>query len=82
MSIGACHVRLFFRLLLWYLSIFVGLANWQNIDLSTMMFPSEMKVDYIRVYQRKGHMNTGCNPKDYPRGMQEKSERHDVGFFD
>jgi hypothetical protein len=31
-----------------------------------MMFPAELKVDYIRVYQRKGHMNTGCNPKDYP----------------
>ncbi|KIM38469.1 glycoside hydrolase family 16 protein [Hebeloma cylindrosporum] len=40
--------------------------NWQNIDLSTMMFPAEMKVDYVRVYQRKGQTNTGCNPKEYP----------------
>ena len=31
-----------------------------------MTFPAEYKVDYIRVYQRKGQKNTGCNPKNYP----------------
>jgi len=31
-----------------------------------MMFPAELKIDYVRVYQRKGQTNTGCNPKDYP----------------
>ena len=41
-------------------------ANWQPIDLSTMTFPAEYKVDYIRVYQRTGQTNTGCNPKNYP----------------
>ncbi|KAF9044091.1 glycoside hydrolase family 16 protein [Panaeolus papilionaceus] len=40
--------------------------NWQPIDLSTMMFPSEFKIDYVRVYQRKGQTNTGCNPPNYP----------------
>lgn len=40
--------------------------NWQNIDLSTMIFPAELKFDYVRVYQRKGHINVGCDPKDYP----------------
>lgn len=25
-----------------------------------------MYVDYVRVYQRKGHENIGCDPKDYP----------------
>ncbi|KDR79505.1 hypothetical protein GALMADRAFT_1243340 [Galerina marginata CBS 339.88] len=40
--------------------------NWQTIDLSSMQFPAEMKVDYIRVYQRKGQTNTGCSPKNYP----------------
>ncbi|TFK35297.1 beta-glucan synthesis-associated protein-domain-containing protein [Crucibulum laeve] len=40
--------------------------SWQTIDLSTMSFPSEMKFDYVRVYQRKGSVNTGCNPPDYP----------------
>ncbi|KAJ3494568.1 hypothetical protein NLJ89_g10781 [Agrocybe chaxingu] len=40
--------------------------NWQTIDTSTMMFPAELKFDYVRVYQRKGQINVGCNPKDYP----------------
>ncbi|PPQ73668.1 hypothetical protein CVT26_010760 [Gymnopilus dilepis] len=40
--------------------------SWQNINLASMIFPAEMKIDYVRVYQRKGHTNTGCNPKDYP----------------
>ena len=30
------------------------------------MFPSEFLIDYVRVYQRKGHTNIGCDPKDYP----------------
>ncbi|KAF8987327.1 beta-glucan synthesis-associated [Cyathus striatus] len=40
--------------------------NWQTIDLTTMIFPAELKFDYVRVYQRKGQSNVGCNPKDYP----------------
>ncbi|KAF8625530.1 hypothetical protein AX15_005334 [Amanita polypyramis BW_CC] len=40
--------------------------NWQTIDLSTMIFPAELRFDYVRVYQRKGHINVGCNPKNYP----------------
>ncbi|KAG1867668.1 beta-glucan synthesis-associated [Suillus subluteus] len=40
--------------------------NWQTIDLSTMIFPAEMLVDYVRVYQRKGQTNIGCSPADYP----------------
>ena len=31
-----------------------------------MLFPGEMKVDYVRVYQRKNEINIGCDPKDYP----------------
>ena len=41
-------------------------ANWQPINLATMIFPAEYKVDYIRVYQRTGQTNTGCDPKNYP----------------
>jgi hypothetical protein len=41
-------------------------ANWQTIDTSTMIFPGEMLVDYVRVYQRKGQTNVGCSPKDFP----------------
>jgi hypothetical protein len=44
----------------------VGTDNWQTIDLTTMVFPAEMLVDYVRVYQRDGETNIGCNPPDYP----------------
>ncbi|KAG2004925.1 beta-glucan synthesis-associated protein KRE6 [Coprinopsis cinerea AmutBmut pab1-1] len=40
--------------------------NWQTIDLSTMIFPGEMLVDYVRVYQRRDAINIGCDPPDYP----------------
>ena len=50
----------------WPICTWHNTANWQTIDLSTMTFPAEYKVDYIRVYQRKGQTNTGCNPKNYP----------------
>ena len=40
-------------------------ADWQQIDLATMQFPAEMLVDYVRVYQRKGQTNVGCDPPGY-----------------
>ncbi|KAJ7211437.1 beta-glucan synthesis-associated [Mycena rebaudengoi] len=40
--------------------------NWQDIKLETMVFPAEMLVDYVRVYQRDGETNIGCNPSDFP----------------
>jgi len=40
--------------------------NWQTIDLTTMQFPAVMLIDYVRVYQRKGQTNIGCNPQNYP----------------
>ncbi|KAG6907629.1 hypothetical protein DXG01_008165 [Tephrocybe rancida] len=40
--------------------------NWQTIDLSTLVFPAEMLIDYVRVYQRKGVTNVGCSPRDFP----------------
>ncbi|KAI0047870.1 glycoside hydrolase family 16 protein [Auriscalpium vulgare] len=40
--------------------------NWQTIDTTTMTFPSELLIDYVRVYQRKDSQNIGCNPPDYP----------------
>lgn len=41
-------------------------ASWQTIDLTTMTFPTEMLVDYVRIYQRKGYENVGCSPDGYP----------------
>ena len=34
--------------------------------MSTQTFPAEMRVDYVRVYQRRGETNIGCNPENYP----------------
>ena len=31
-----------------------------------MIFPAIMQVDYVRVYQRAGQTNIGCDPPDYP----------------
>jgi hypothetical protein len=30
-----------------------------------MMFLLEFLIDYVRVYQRKGYTNVGCDPKEY-----------------
>lgn len=40
--------------------------GWQKIDPSTLTFPTEMLIDYVRIYQRKGHENIGCSPDNYP----------------
>jgi hypothetical protein len=40
--------------------------GWQAINLPSMTFPTEMLIDYVRIYQRKGHENVGCSPDDYP----------------
>lgn len=40
--------------------------SFQKVDLANMVFPSELKIDYVRVYQRKGQKNIGCDPRDYP----------------
>ena len=48
-----------------------------------MEFPSEMLVDYVRVYQRKGQTNIGCDPPGYPtadyisRHLDTYSSKHD-----
>lgn len=28
-------------------------------------FPAHFRIDYVRVYQKKGQKNVGCDPKDY-----------------
>ena len=39
--------------------------NFQTVDFSNLAFPSEMLIDYVRVYQRSdGKM--GCDPSDRP----------------
>ena len=67
-SIWACRVRCIIRSSIPHPLIVRTnpLANWQVIDLSTMTFPGEFKIDYVRVYQRKNEVNIGCDPKDCP----------------
>jgi hypothetical protein len=31
-----------------------------------MQFPAVMQIDYVRVYQREGQTNVGCDPPNYP----------------
>ncbi|KAG6855509.1 hypothetical protein H0H87_001844 [Tephrocybe sp. NHM501043] len=52
--------------------------NWQNIDFSTLTFPAEFLIDYVRVYQRRGAQNVGCNPKDYP--TKEYIDNHSEAY--
>jgi len=40
--------------------------TWQTINLSTLIFPAEMLIDYVCVYQRKGPPNMGYSPKEFP----------------
>lgn len=42
--------------------------SFQTVQLDRMTFPSEMLIDYVRVYQRKGSPESavGCDPPEYP----------------
>ncbi|KIJ33317.1 glycoside hydrolase family 16 protein [Sphaerobolus stellatus SS14] len=40
--------------------------SFQQQDWRNLKFPSQMLIDYIRVYQRNGVTNVGCSPPDYP----------------
>lgn len=45
----------------------LGLSkNFGDVDLDHLVFPTTMRVDWIRVYQPKGSINVGCDPKDFP----------------
>ncbi|KAJ2922226.1 hypothetical protein H1R20_g14871, partial [Candolleomyces eurysporus] len=40
--------------------------NFGFVDFENLEFPATMSVDYVRVYQPKNAINTGCDPKEYP----------------
>jgi len=45
------------------LVINLGLSdNFQWVDKANLNFPSEMKIEYIRVYQREDFGSVGCDP--------------------
>ena len=41
-------------------------SNFGFVDLENLIFPTTMSIDYIRVYQKKGEINIGCDPPDFP----------------
>ena len=40
--------------------------NFGFIDFEHILFPSKMRVDWIRVYQDPNMINIGCDPPDFP----------------
>jgi beta-glucan synthesis-associated protein KRE6 len=40
--------------------------NFGVIDFDQLSFPVVMRVDYVRIYQRKDQINIGCDPKAFP----------------
>lgn len=40
--------------------------NFGDVDLENLIFPTKMKVDWIRVYQPQDAINIGCDPKEFP----------------
>ncbi|CCG25571.1 Skn1 protein [Candida orthopsilosis Co 90-125] len=45
----------------------LGISNsWAYIDWPSLVFPSKMRVDYVRVYQPEDAVNMGCDPANYP----------------
>ena len=40
--------------------------GFQGQDFSLLQFPAQMKIDYIRVYQRDGQEDWSCSPSHHP----------------
>jgi len=50
-----------------YLILNFGMSpGFQAQDFQHLVFPSKMLIDYVRVYQRDGQENWGCDPGDHP----------------
>ena len=41
-------------------------TNFATVEEALLPFPSTMLIDYVRVYQKKGQKNIGCDPPDFP----------------
>lgn len=45
----------------------LGISNsWAYINWLALVFPAEMRVDYVRVYQPNNSISITCDPDDYP----------------
>lgn len=50
-----------------YIILNFGMSpGFQSQDFSKLKFPAQMRVDYVRVYQREGHEDWSCSPDHHP----------------
>ncbi|KAF8641999.1 hypothetical protein AX16_009721 [Volvariella volvacea WC 439] len=50
-----------------YIIVNLGMSeNFGTVDLAHLIFPAIMRLDYIRVYQRRDAINVGCDPDEFP----------------
>ncbi|KJA25874.1 glycoside hydrolase family 16 protein [Hypholoma sublateritium FD-334 SS-4] len=50
-----------------YLIANLGMSeNFGTVDLTNLVFPTKMRIDWIRVYQPSDSINIGCDPTDFP----------------
>lgn len=50
-----------------YLLINLGLSKaFGDLDEERLIFPTKMRVDWVRIYQPVGKKNIGCDPPDFP----------------
>jgi beta-glucanase (GH16 family) len=57
----------YYVVLMKYLIMNLGMSfNYGAVDLQHLVFPTTMRVDWIRVYQPENETNIGCDPKNFP----------------
>ncbi|KAL1677314.1 glycoside hydrolase family 16 protein [Schizophyllum commune] len=50
-----------------YMILNLGLSeNFGFVDVQNLIFPTKMRVDWVRVYQPPDAINIGCDPADFP----------------
>jgi hypothetical protein len=50
-----------------YLIANLGISpNFATVDTADLVFPTTLRIDWIRVYQPKNAINIGCDPQDFP----------------
>ncbi|EIW78253.1 glycoside hydrolase family 16 protein [Coniophora puteana RWD-64-598 SS2] len=62
-----------------YIIANVAISNgFSYVDTANLVFPTKMRVDWVRVYQPKDAVNVGCDPVDYPTSayIQQFSEAY------
>ena len=59
----------------------LGLSkSFQPVNLDSLYFPAEFQIDYIRVYQRKGQTNVGCDGQTGARPTSQYIQEHMVAY--